>query len=172
MKPLKNSHKKEKSETDITSVSLSCDAGLKVFGFSLPVFLSDQINEAARASGMNRASFVRKAIADAIVASGIELKCSMPEVKHGSRKDFHDPGRAQKARAQIASARAVRDWKRDLRKRHDAYTADAIAQTWDNAAAKAGRKLRLDELEQCEREIVAALRAAESGFGEFPELRR
>ena len=171
MKPLKNSQKKEKSETEVISVSLYNEqkkAGKStLLGVMVDAAFFQAVDAAAKKCGLTRSNFVRAAIAVAVRDAGVEIDDS-------SATSYRGQQTAPKAEVdrRVASARAVKLWKQGLRKRHDAYTADAIAQTWDNAAAKAGHKLRLDELEQCEREIVAALRAAESGFGEFPELRR
>lgn len=170
LKPPKNSQKKKKELPDILSESSSgVPEKVKIFGFPLAPSFSEKINEAAAKLGMTRSNFVRSAIARAIEEAGVSLGGSEVLCSKGARRDMATEAGAQKARAQIASARAVKQWKQGLRKRHDAFTADAIAQTWDNAAAKVGRKLRLDELEQCEREIVAALRAA-AGMGGGPPV--
>lgn len=168
LKPPKNSQKNEKSETDKMSVSLSCEqkkAGKStLLGAMVDAAFFQAVDAAAKKCGVTRSNFVRSAIARAVRDAGVAIDDS-------SATSYRGQQTAPKAEVcrRAASARAVKLWKQGLRKRHDAFTADAIAQTWDNAAAKVGRKLRIDELEQCEREIVAALRAA-AGMGGGPPV--
>jgi hypothetical protein len=158
LKTTKNSKKKKKELSD--SVSESSDSASengKIYGFRFQPKFSDAIDAAAAKLGMTRSNFVRSSIARAIEDAGISLGGAEVLCNKGARRDMATAEGAQKARAQIASARAVRDWKRDLFKRHERDVAFAIAQTWDNAAEKVGRRLRLDELEQCEREIASLM---------------
>lgn len=159
---MKPSKKQSGRKTVRDSVSPQKPGKSSLLGVMVDSDFLAAVDAAAKKNGLSRSNFVRKAIADAIKASGGSISDFSTTAYRGQQTA---PKAVVEQRA--ASARAVKLWKQSLPKRHSPIVVAAIVDAWDITARRISRKLRLDELEQCEREVAELMREQDERYRAF-----